>query len=58
MKTPFTRWLGLVLAAASRERGARAAFLEFLDQESIVLQPGPIWGRAAWAVKQSGCRST
>ena len=35
-------------AAASRERGARAAFLEFLDEESIVLQPGPVWGRAAW----------
>ncbi len=35
-------------AAASRERGAKAAFLEFLHEESIVLQPGPTWGRAAW----------
>ena len=35
-------------AAASRERGAKAAFLEVLDEESIVLQPGPTWGRAAW----------
>lgn len=35
-------------AAASRERGARAAFLEFLAEDSIVLQPGPVWGRAAW----------
>lgn len=34
--------------ASSREHGARAAFLEFLDEESIALQPGPIWGRAAW----------
>jgi ketosteroid isomerase-like protein len=35
-------------AAASREKGARAAFLEFLAEDSIVLQPGPVWGRAAW----------
>jgi ketosteroid isomerase-like protein len=35
-------------AAASRERGARTAFLEFLAEDSIVLQPGPVWGRAAW----------
>ncbi len=35
-------------AAASREHGAKAAFLEFLHEESIVLQPGPTWGRAAW----------
>lgn len=35
-------------ASASRERGARAAFLEFLAEESIVLQPGPVVGRAAW----------
>lgn len=35
-------------AAASRERGARAAFLEFLAEDSIVLRPGPVWGRAAW----------
>ncbi len=35
-------------AAASRVRGAKAAFLEFLAEDSIVLQPGPVWGRAAW----------
>jgi len=37
-------------ASASRKHGAKAAFLEFLDEESIVLQPGPTWGRAAWTV--------
>ena len=37
-------------ASASREHGAKAAFLEVLDEESIVLQPGPTWGRAAWTV--------
>jgi len=41
--------LEAAFAAASRERGAKAAFLEFLGEESIVLQPGPVWGRAAWA---------
>jgi ketosteroid isomerase-like protein len=35
-------------AAASRDKGARAAFLEFLAEDAIVLQPGPVWGRAAW----------
>lgn len=35
-------------AEASRARGARAAFLEFLAADSIVLQPGPVWGRATW----------
>jgi len=39
-------------ASASREHGAKAAFLEFLDEESIVLQPGPVWGRAAWTVNE------
>lgn len=39
-------------AAASRERGAKSAFLEFLHEESIVLQPGPTWGRAAWTVNE------
>ncbi len=37
-----------LLLAASRAHGAKAAFLEFLGEESIVLQPGPVWGRAAW----------
>jgi ketosteroid isomerase-like protein len=35
-------------AAMSRSQGARAAFLDFLDADAIVLQPGPVWGRAAW----------
>jgi len=39
-------------AAASRAHGARAAFLEFLGEDSIVLQPGPTWGRAAWTVAE------
>lgn len=39
-------------AAASRARGARAAFLEFLAEDSIVLRPGPVWGRAAWEAAQ------
>ena len=39
-------------AATSREHGAKHAFLEFLDEESIVLQPGPTWGRAAWTVNE------
>ncbi|MEX1995080.1 MAG: nuclear transport factor 2 family protein [Steroidobacteraceae bacterium] len=38
-------------AAASRARGAKAAFLEHLGEESILLQPGPVWGRAAWTAK-------
>lgn len=37
-------------AAASRARGAKAAFLEHLGEESILLRPGPVWGRAAWDV--------
>ena len=37
-------------AAASREKGARTAFLEFLAGDAVVLQPGPVWGRAAWEV--------
>jgi ketosteroid isomerase-like protein len=39
-------------SAASRARGAKAAFLEHLGEESIVLQPGPVWGRAAWTVNE------
>lgn len=39
-------------ATAARERGVKAAFLEFLGEDSIVLQPGPVWGRAAWTVKK------
>ncbi len=39
-------------ALASRTRGAKAAFLEHLGAESIVLQPGPVWGRAAWTVNE------
>ena len=39
-------------SAASRARGAKAAFLEHLGAEAIVLQPGPVWGRAAWTVNE------
>ncbi len=39
-------------AAESRAQGAKAAFLAFLHEESIVLQPGPVWGRAAWAANE------
>jgi ketosteroid isomerase-like protein len=39
-------------SAASRARGAKAAFLEQLGSESIVLQPGPVWGRAAWTANE------
>lgn len=39
-------------AEASRSRGARAAFLQFLAEDSIVLQPGPVWGRAAWEAQE------
>lgn len=39
-------------AAAARDRGVKAAFLEFLGEDSIVLQPGPVWGRAAWTVRK------
>ena len=39
-------------AAAARDRGVKAAFLEFLGEDSIVLQPGPVWGRAAWTARK------
>lgn len=39
-------------AMAAREHGVKAAFLEFLGEDSIVLQPGPVWGRAAWTVRK------
>ncbi len=39
-------------ATAARERGVKTAFLEFLGEDSIVLQPGPVWGRAAWTVRK------
>jgi ketosteroid isomerase-like protein len=38
-------------AAAARDRGVKAAFLEYLGEDSVVLQPGPVWGRAAWTVR-------
>jgi ketosteroid isomerase-like protein len=44
--------LEAAFSAASRARGAKAAFLEHLDEASIVLQPGPVWGRAAWTVNE------
>jgi len=44
--------LEAAFAAAGRERGVKAAFLEFLDEESIVFQPGPVWARAAWTARE------
>lgn len=43
--------LEAAFAAAARDHGVKAAFLEYLGEDSIVLQPGPVWGRAAWSVK-------
>lgn len=36
-------------AAASRAHGMQQAFLEFLGEGAVVLQPGPTPGRAAWS---------
>jgi ketosteroid isomerase-like protein len=44
--------LEAAFAAAARERGVKAAFPEYLDEELIVLQPGPVRGRAAWTVRK------
>ncbi len=33
---------------ASEKQGTRAAFLQFLAEEAIVFQPGPVNGREAW----------
>ncbi len=33
---------------ASQEHGTRAAFLQFLAEDAIVFQPGPVNGREAW----------
>ncbi len=33
---------------AARARGTKSAFLEFLAEDGIVLEPGPVFGRAAW----------
>ncbi|HKZ72738.1 MAG TPA: nuclear transport factor 2 family protein [Steroidobacteraceae bacterium] len=35
-------------ARAARERGTRAAFLEFLADDGVVFRPGPVTGRAYW----------
>ncbi len=35
-------------ARAARERGTRAAFLEYLAEDGIVFRPGPVPGRAYW----------
>lgn len=33
---------------AAQEKGTRAAFLEFLSEDAIVFQPGPVNGKQAW----------
>jgi ketosteroid isomerase-like protein len=33
---------------ASRERGTRAAFLEYLAEDGVILRPGPVPGREYW----------
>ena len=35
-------------------QGTRAAFLEFLAENSIVFQPGPVDGRKAWSARPEG----
>ncbi|MGH8285417.1 MAG: YybH family protein [Steroidobacteraceae bacterium] len=35
-------------ARAARERGTRAAFLEFLAEDGVIFRPGPVSGRAYW----------
>jgi ketosteroid isomerase-like protein len=35
-------------ARAARERGTRAAFLEYLAEDGILFRPGPVAGRAWW----------
>ncbi|HEV7505273.1 MAG TPA: nuclear transport factor 2 family protein [Thermoanaerobaculia bacterium] len=35
-------------AKAAAEKGTRAAFLEYLAEDSVVMAPGPVPGRATW----------
>src|SRR5687768_6980582 len=35
-------------ARAARERGNRAAFLEYLAEDSVILRPGEVAGRESW----------
>ena len=37
-----------------QEQGTRAAFLEFLAEDSIVFQPGPVPGKKTWAARPEG----
>lgn len=37
-----------------QEQGTRAAFLEFLAEDSIVFQPGPVPGKKTWAARPDG----
>jgi ketosteroid isomerase-like protein len=37
-----------------QEQGTRAAFLEFLADNSIVFEPGPVDGKKAWAARPEG----
>ncbi len=38
-------------AKASRDLGVRRAFLEFLAQDGIIFEPGPVNGREKWVAK-------
>ena len=38
----------------AEEQGTRAAFLEFLSEEAIVFQPGPVNGRKVWHARPEG----
>src|SRR3954447_7613921 len=35
-------------AKTAAEKGTRAAFLEYLTEDSVVMVPGPLPGRATW----------
>lgn len=52
-KTAFTNTMSLVeseraFARASIDKGTRAAFLEYLAEDSIVFHPGPVNGQKWW----------
>ncbi|MFN2508261.1 MAG: DUF4440 domain-containing protein [Chthoniobacterales bacterium] len=38
----------------AQEAGTRAAFLEFLAEDALVFQPGPVNGRKAWSARPDG----
>jgi ketosteroid isomerase-like protein len=41
-------------ARAARERGTRAAFLEYLAEDSVILRPGEVAGREYWHDAKQG----